>query len=115
MSDENSLGKTGASNTPFKKIEDLGQHLYDTGLLFEINRKVLHPRGLAIGTNHDDDDAVVGMFLRDVADLEGIVFGEASWDEGRAKLSAFDESRNHLERVEARQNTYGEYTQTIPK
>jgi len=77
-----------------------GKFLLDTGLLFEINRKVLHPFGLALQVmeygeedqdpNHKAGDVVLGEFLEDYRhDPEGMLFGEKSFQDGIAKLQRF--------------------------
>ena len=38
-----------------KKIKESAEFLVDSGLLFEINRKILHPLGLAIEVVVEDD------------------------------------------------------------
>jgi hypothetical protein len=36
-------------------IHNAAEFLFDSGLLGEINRVVLHPRGLALGVNHEEE------------------------------------------------------------
>lgn len=65
--------------------------LVDSGLLFEINRKVLHPRGLALEVIADDDGHLtMSHFLQDYRDEGGIEFGPESIERGEKKLAAFD-------------------------
>jgi hypothetical protein len=35
--------------------------LYESGLLFEINRAIMHPNGLALAVSTDDRGAIVGF------------------------------------------------------
>ena len=68
------------------------KYLYETGLLFEINRKVLHPLGLALSVECDDEtDEVKGFaYLWDsTADPEGIRFSPESFMEGFEKLKKY--------------------------
>lgn len=68
------------------------RRLVDDGLLFEINRRVLHPVGLALSLEWDGDstegepDRVV--LLRD-SDPDGIVFEAKTFDEGLRKYREF--------------------------
>lgn len=68
------------------------RQLYDNGLLFEINRQILHPLGLALaleweGDNSDGDPS--GVHLLKDSDPEGTVFAADTFLEGVAKLQAF--------------------------
>jgi hypothetical protein len=59
----------------------LAQRLHDEGLLFAINRLVLHPLGLALGVrgNRVADTVIVrGLVLFSTDDPEGIVFANAT-------------------------------------
>lgn len=66
--------------------------LSDSGLLFEINRRVLHPRGLALEVIEDDDGTLtMSQELQDHrGNIGGICFGEDSIETGQKKLAAFD-------------------------
>ena len=64
------------------------EFLLDSGLLFEINRVVLHPMGLALGINNEADPAE--MYLVDHRhDLEGIIFEDDTFVEGETKMRKF--------------------------
>jgi hypothetical protein len=53
--------------------------LRDTGLLFEINRLVLHPRGLALFVGESDNGTqFIGGLLDDRGDLESLFFDDES-------------------------------------
>lgn len=71
---------------------EAAQLLLDSGLLGEINRAVLHPRGLALAVQMDDNDRAVGFSglvdCRD--DPEGIWFDAELRREIAAKLAAYD-------------------------
>jgi hypothetical protein len=61
--------------------------LVDSGLLFEINRKVMHPRGLALEVILDDQKELkMSQELQDWRDEGGIEFGEESIERGEKKL-----------------------------
>lgn len=72
----------------------LGQRVHDEGLIFAINRLVLHPVGLAIGVygELDDDDrhhikTVKGVSLFATDDPEGIIYAsDGQIEAGLAKL-----------------------------
>jgi len=63
--------------------------LADTGLLYEINRKVLHPLGLALAVKANDAGEVTGFGgLTDCCnDPEGMIFAPGS--SGPPKYRAF--------------------------
>lgn len=72
--------------------------LLDTGLLFEINRTVLHPVGLALGVNNQDGS----VSLHQVPETTGILFEEADLREGDRKFAEFmrsDGAKAHTARA----------------
>lgn len=70
----------GAETEESTKRIPAGQFLMDSGLLFEINRTMLHPLGLALYVNEGD------LELHDCRDdAEGITYDPAQMAEGRAK------------------------------
>jgi hypothetical protein len=75
-----------------KKVSDFTRFLLDNGILFEINRKVLHPLGLVMVTDvdYEDDKKVIitGLYSAD-DDLEGIVFDPETFEEGRKRYQEF--------------------------
>ena len=72
-----------------------GEFLLNKGLLFEINRKILHPFGLALEVVEQEDEMrqlhiVVSEGLLDLrSDPEGLVFGERAFIEGTNALNKF--------------------------
>jgi hypothetical protein len=61
--------------------------LLDSGLLFEINRRVLHPLGLALEVVVEDDGtAKLGQLWDCRTDPEGILYTDEAFAEGYAKL-----------------------------
>lgn len=73
-----------------KKIKRPIEFLLENGLLFEINRKVLHPLGLALEAEIDDDGKVVIGSIWDCrSDPEGILFSPDSWQSGKDKLDKY--------------------------
>ncbi len=62
------------------------QFLRENGLLFEINRVVLHPLGLSLSLHEDGR-----MELFQTSDPAGMVFTADTFDEGERKLREFME------------------------
>lgn len=76
---------------PTGSSTELAQRLHDEGLVYAINRLVLHPIGLALGVagelvgEHQVKVAGIVLFLTD--DPEGIVYDATSEERGRGKLA----------------------------
>mgnify|MGYP003421126054 CR=1 FL=1 len=72
------------------RLKGAAKFLYETGLLAEINRLVLHPRGLALAVNIEDNGETT--FLDDLFDhrndQDGMEMGPALLAEIRTKLAA---------------------------
>ena len=88
-------------------VRNFSRFLLDNGLIFEINRKVLHPIGLAFIIDMDEDNekkAVLSLIAVD--DEDGILFGEESLDEGYKKYNKFLRDGGQ-ERLNCRQKTNG--------
>lgn len=93
--------------------------LRDSGLLGEINRRVLHPLGLALQleTGRPDDggeEPLIGLgTLIRVDAPDGIVFDQDTLDDVAAKLHAFM-SRDGLTRHLTRLRAVGYVEQPLP-
>ncbi len=77
--------------------------LLDSGLLFEINRRVLHPLGLALVVIYDEetDTATLSQELWEVDDPEGIIFDDDLLVPAEARLKAYMDKEGdakHLQR-----------------
>lgn len=98
---------------PMNIERDPTRHLVDTGLLFELNRQVLHPLGLALVVEVDDDGAsrIAGLWAD--PDREGIIFSPESLVEGRQKLESFMR-REGLGRLATRRTALGYVVQPVP-
>lgn len=71
-------------------IYNAAKFLNDTGLLFEINRQVLHPLGLALSVSIQKDRTVVfGGILDCRHDPEGWIFADEELQDGARKLQAY--------------------------
>ena len=85
-------GVTSTMKTVTIPATEAAQLLLDSGLLGEINRVILHPRGLALSVQVDDNDRAVGfaglLDYRD--DPSGIWFDAEFRRELAAKLAAYD-------------------------
>src|SRR5262249_17202614 len=89
---------------------DAADLLEETGLLFEINRIVLHPLGYHLGAPEVDGKRVLRVV--DYEHVEGgIVFSSPEWREGKEKLAAFNRQRHVVRRVSARQRIFGKIIQ----
>jgi hypothetical protein len=74
------------------KVKNYARYLLDNGLIFEINRKVLHPLGLAMFVEVDDDDnrlVKMGGLYDAEEDPEGWIFDPETFEEGRSKYHKF--------------------------
>lgn len=85
---------------------DPDRTLVETGLLFKINREVLHPFGLAIVVEQEDDGTSRLKGVWSVEDPDGITFGPESLDDGERKLEAFM-AREGRARAAVRQRALG--------
>lgn len=77
-----------------KKIKNSARFVLDTGLLFEINRKVLHPLGLALCVELDEDSntkVVFGDIYDSRDDPEGFIFSPESFLDGKEKFDKYME------------------------
>jgi hypothetical protein len=95
--------------TDIKYIEDGGKFLLDTGLLFEINRQILHPFGLALQVELKDDtgEITIGNKLWDYRDdHEGLLYDRVTFEQGLSKFESFMQSCG-LDKLEEREKMLG--------
>ncbi|MEJ2539246.1 MAG: hypothetical protein P8188_04645 [Gemmatimonadota bacterium] len=72
------------------KIENPVEFLKDHGILFEINRQVLHPLGLELHFHLDDDGRITGIDLEDNRGIpQPICFTPEAFHEGRSKYEEY--------------------------
>lgn len=90
-----------------KKIENPFGFLLDSGLLFEINRAILNPFGLAMEVTQDLETGEVSFhaILDYRKDEEGIFYGEKKFKIGQEKLENF--YSENKERTEVRKKKLG--------
>ena len=74
-----------------KRIDNPGQFLMDTGLLFEINRRILHPLGLALEVVvYEDGGCRIGEIWDFRDESDGMCFQEGeAFDGGLVKWERF--------------------------
>jgi len=98
-----------------KRIDDPANFLTGTGLLFEINRRVLHPFGLALEIIQDvesGESKIGGVW--DKRDVEGgMLFLEGSVAEGAKKFKAFLEEFGY-DKLKEREADVGFQVQPVP-
>jgi hypothetical protein len=90
---------TDSSPGPFQAVPpdlatqnaEAADFLHRTGLLFEINRAVLHPLGLALGLWQNDDGAFAGFagLVDHRDDPEGMAYSDETLRSGLERLRAF--------------------------
>lgn len=71
-----------------KTIENPSEYLVDSGILFEINRTIMHPLGLALAVTmpgNNPGHAMVSI-IDGTDDPEGMYFSEESRERGKKKF-----------------------------
>lgn len=93
-----------------------GRFLVDSGLLFEINRTVLHPQGFSLAVALEDGVSTQGEFyLTDYRqDPESVTFNGNALERGASKLERFMKESG-LEHFKKRTSLYGYHVQGIPR
>lgn len=75
----------------------------DSGLLFEVNRQILHPLGLYMSvTVLVDGDVILNQYLEQSTDDTGYHYDVATFNEGMAKLKAYHQNPEVRKRAKAR-------------
>lgn len=82
------------SGNPIKFLVDPTDYLLRSGLLFEINRRVLHPFGLAMSLEVDEETDKPTKYFNvklwdSTEDPEGIIFTDEMFESGRTKFQTF--------------------------
>ena len=90
--------------------------LLDNGIIFEINRKVLHPLGLALEVGiHPDNSkwvSIHGVSSVDDDDEEGFLYDEETYKVGADKFKEFMKKVGS-EKIALREGTLGYVVQEI--
>lgn len=97
--------------TELKRITEVTKFLLDTGLLFEINRRVLHPLGLALEVSLDGDNATVSAVWDCRNDPEGVTYEEGTFKYGARKYATYMEHHG-LKALQSRKEKLGYLEQT---
>ena len=94
--------KKGTDDDGIKRLENPGQYLLDTGILFEINRQILHPLGLAMEVVQKKDGTwVLGGIWDYREDGEGMLYSDNMFQRGLNKWVSFFETegrKKHMAR-----------------
>jgi hypothetical protein len=89
-------------------ISKYPKFLVDSGLVFEINRRVLHPLGMAMIVDVDRNNrrqlAITAIVTTE--DPEGFLYDEEGYDVGKEKYQKFLD-KGGQERLNARNAKYG--------
>jgi hypothetical protein len=97
-----------SNNSNTEGIKTFPKFLVDSGLVFEINRKVLHPLGLSIIVDVDRNNrkqlSIIGI---QTEDEEGFVYDSESFLHGVEKYNKFLEKSGSEEKLLARKEKYG--------
>lgn len=85
---------------------DAAELFDESGLLFEINRVILHPLGYHLGVPVVNGRKTLRVV--DYMNVEGgLAYGSQEWKEGKEKLRAFNKKREIVKRVSARVRLFG--------
>lgn len=89
-------------------INKFPKYLIDNGLIFEINRKVLHPLGLAMVVDVDRNNKrqIAITALIETEDQEGFLYDEEGYNIGKEKYQRFLD-KGGQERLNSRMAKYG--------
>lgn len=94
-----------------RKIKKAAEFLLENGLLFEINRKILHPLGLALEVDINDAGKIDFGDVWDCReDSEGILFDPETFVEGSERYEKYLKEYGN-ECIDKRQNKIGFVTQ----
>ena len=95
-------------------IENPAEFLVSTGLLFEINRRVLHPLGLALSLAIGENNETVVKVWNGQAYLEGYEYTDETLKLGLEKLKKyFDDVGTN--RTKQRESLLGYVVQELPE
>lgn len=88
-------------------VKSFEKFMLDNGLLFEINRKVLHPLGLAISANPDPKSKKrLNLCLYKTDDLDGFLYDEEGFEIGAEKFEKYLKKKGQ-EKINFRMASYG--------
>ena len=97
-----------------RRIKKPAQFMLENGLLFEINRQILHPLGLALEIDVNDDGKIDFGDMWDCRDeVEGILFTPDSFITGQEKYAKYMEEHGS-ENINKRKEKVGFIIQEKP-
>jgi hypothetical protein len=90
-------------------VKQFQKFLVDNGLIFEINRKVLHPLGFAMVVDIDPKNRknLAITALEETEDPEGFLYDPEGFEIGSDKYNRYLNKRGGQERLDARNAKYG--------
>lgn len=92
---------------PFRKYTNGAEFLYESGLFFEINRRILHPLGLSLELKEVNGELRINKLMLDLRDCPaGITYSEAELKENEKRIIDFMNSFG-IEKMQERQNLLG--------
>ncbi len=95
------------------KIENPVQFLVDNGILFEVNRQILHPLGLELELHLDDEGRITAVDLLDNrGSMQPITFSPEEFQAGRARYETY--LQEHGRRNMQKRRKVGMVIQTGP-
>jgi hypothetical protein len=99
-----------------KRIYDVGQFLFDSGLDFKINVVALHPLGLSLEIERDQvtGKAVITSILDHRDEPGGLVFTADEYRAGQEKLGAYAKENHLREKINERLLATGFIVQPPP-
>jgi hypothetical protein len=99
-----------------ESINKFPKYLIDNGLLFEINRRVLHPLGLAmvIDIDRNNKRQLAITALLETEDSDGFLYDEDGYNVGNEKYQKFLKNSGQ-KRLDDRIAKYGFIEQNISK
>jgi hypothetical protein len=108
---------SGLAQQPINRIADPSAFLCDSGLLFKINKEVMHPLGLALAVVVDtiNNDRFVKIEIWDCRDdPDGMLFGSDLYKMGFAKLEKYMNDHGYSA-LDSRAERLGFVVQTEPE
>jgi hypothetical protein len=92
-----------------ESIKSFQRYIIDNGLLFEINRRILHPVGLALVIDIDRNNRKQLAFteLLSTDDSEGFLFDEEAYEVGDKNYKKFLLKKGGQSKINARKEKYG--------
>ncbi len=92
---------------PFRKYVSAADFLFESGLFFEINRRLLHPLGLSLELKTINGELRINKLMLDLRDSPaGVIYSEAELKEHEKRIIDFMDAFG-MEKMQERQNLLG--------